>query len=322
MKHVLASGIAMLVSVTAAAANDSVATQGAGGLILVHAQSITMESEDLYVSPREVRVSYVFRNQAGEDRTHLVAFPMPQIDPQDYLESDISIPSPEADNFMDFSVKVGGEEIAPALEMRALSGGIEVTERLAALDVPLNPLTQAAVRAVSALPRADQESLAAMGAVIIDEDGARPAWSLRSTYYWQQTFPAAAPLAVSHRYVPAVGMTMFYYKTSVEDGALARAYCIDAGTDRAIRKKMAGQPKDNPYLMQSSIEYILTTGANWQGSIGDFRLVVDKLRSDAIVSFCMDGVKKIAPTQFEVRKKDFYPTQDLRILLLRAPPAE
>ncbi|MGE8103017.1 DUF4424 family protein [Allorhizobium sp. NPDC080224] len=61
---------------------------------------------------------------------------------------------------------------------------------------------------------------------------------------------------------------------------------------------------------------ILTTGNNWYGPIGDFRLTVDKLNPESIVSFCGQGVKKTGPTTFEMRAKDFYPERDLNILLV------
>lgn len=54
--------------------------------------------------------------------------------------------------------------------------------------------------------------------------------------------------------------------------------------------------------------YILTTGGNWaDGTIDDFRLVVDKESPNSVVSFCGDNVKKISPTQFEMRAKNFKP---------------
>ena len=40
-----------------AVANDSVATLGAGGIILVYAGAITMEKEDLFIAKDEVRVN-------------------------------------------------------------------------------------------------------------------------------------------------------------------------------------------------------------------------------------------------------------------------
>ena len=33
-------------------------------------------------------------------------------------------------------------------------------------------------------------------------------------------------------------------------------------------------------------------------------------------SFCADGVKKIAPTVFEVAKQNFTPTRDVRVLII------
>ena len=39
-------------------------------------------------------------------------------------------------------------------------------------------------------------------------------------------------------------------------------------------------------------------------------------KPDYMVSFCMDGVKKISPTQLEVRKTNFEPKGDLDILFV------
>jgi hypothetical protein len=59
------------------------------------------------------------------------------------------------------------------------------------------------------------------------------------------------------------------------------------------------------------IGYVLKSGANWKGPIKDFRMVIDKGKPENLVSFCAEGVKKIAPTQFEVRKTDFEPKDDV-----------
>jgi len=62
------------------------------------------------------------------------------------------------------------------------------------------------------------------------------------------------------------------------------------------------------------LSYVLTTGGNWAGSIGHFRLIIDKGSTDNLVSFCGDGVKKTGPTRFEMEKTDFWPARDLDIL--------
>ena len=44
---------------------------------------------------------------------------------------------------------------------------------------------------------------------------------------------------------------------------------------------------------------------------------VDKGEAGNLVSFCADGVRKIGPTQFEVRHTNFTPTRDLSVLILQ-----
>lgn len=301
---------------SAASANDSVAEIGAGGLILVQADFISMEKEDLYVSPSEVRVGYVFRNTDQKDRTHLVAFPMPDIDPVDYMESDNGIPNQNADNFMDFKVTAGGKEIAPQLEMRALTAGIDISEKLKGFGIPLNPLSDAAREALKKAPPETLEALQVLGAIRVADGYADPAWSLRSTYYWMQTFPANAAIDVSHSYKPATGGT-FFMESSLAEQYYKDTYCLDADTSKALAKKLAALPEDRRMMLTTTLEYILTTGANWMGPIKDFRLVIDKEKPSSIASFCLDGVKKIAPTQFEVRREDFWPEKNLKVLIVR-----
>lgn len=304
-----------------ALANDSVAEIGAGGLVLVQADYIRMEKEDLYISPTAVKVDYVFRNTDETDHTHIVAFPMPDIDPIDYMESDNGIPDQNADNFMKFSVTVDGKPVTPQLEMRAVVAGIDLTDELKALGLPLNPLSDAARTAVKALAIDTLKELQVMGAVRMQDDYIDPSWSLRSTYYWRQTFPAKAAVAVAHSYTPAVGGT-FFTESSLDDAYYKDSYCIDDGTAEALRKKLAKLPDDRRMMLTTSLEYILTTGSNWMGPIGDFRLVLDKGNPEAIISLCEDGVKKIGPTQFEVLKQDFYPEKNLKVLIINPLPAE
>ena len=44
-------------------------------------------------------------------------------------------------------------------------------------------------------------------------------------------------------------------------------------------------------------------------------LIAGKDKPYNLVSVCMDGVKKIGPTRFEVRKSNFDPTGDIQILV-------
>jgi hypothetical protein len=100
-------------------------------------------------------------------------------------------------------------------------------------------------------------------------------------------------------------------------------YCIEPSFVAAVKRaaKAAGDENDPPFF-EERIDYILKTGANWSGPIKDFRLVVDKGDPDNLVSFCGDGVKKIAPTQFEMRQQDYTPEGDFSVLILKRRPRQ
>ena len=81
--------------------------------------------------------------------------------------------------------------------------------------------------------------------------------------------------------------------------------------------RQAAKAEGYPHFYESRIQYILTTGGNWaNGSIGKFKLTVDKGNPKALISFCGDNVKKVGPTTFETTAQDFYPERDIDILLL------
>ena len=83
------------------------------------------------------------------------------------------------------------------------------------------------------------------------------------------------------------------------------------------RRLESAGPGKTVYFSETWLGYVLSSGSNWRGPIKDFRLVVDKGSTRNLVSFCMNEVRKIAPTQFEVRKANFEPDRDLEILILR-----
>src|SRR5262249_21915695 len=121
------------------AANDSAAELAAGGLVLVKTDAITLEREDLTLSPSEVRVRYEMRNDTGRPVTLRVAFPMPEVpsNSPDGLTvgggnyNNIAMKTPTEPNFMNFRVRVDARELKPEVEVRAeLPGGRDIASAL------------------------------------------------------------------------------------------------------------------------------------------------------------------------------------------------
>lgn len=336
MKTLPAIGIAAALTgmPVLAHANDTMAELAAGGLTFVYAENVQMQSEDLYISPKEVRVDYVFRNSGDRDRTTVVAFPMPDIEGSgDFM---ISVPNPDADNFMNFAVTIDDEPVTAEIDRHAFAVDVDVTDLLVEHDVPLLPFGTATAEALAALPKELIADWIERGIVIPMEydDGKGwkteyvPVWKLKTTYWWRTTFPAGRDLRVTHRYTPSVGATAGLNFVGPDENAPfsgenfereKQRFCFDDDFVRAVGKRLDAARAEDGYLQQSWISYVLTTGANWGGTIGRFHLTVDKGDPDTLVSFCGDGVKKTGPTTFEITATDFYPERNIDIALIRRP---
>ena len=312
----------------AASANDSTAELAAGGLVLTKTDDIEMRSEDLFVSAKEIRVTYHFFNRSAQDRTVTVAFPMPDVT-LDFIDGLTAVPHPGTENFLDFSTKADGRPVATQVEVKAFGNGVDQTALLRKLGVPLYPDSD--YDGLTELPKVQQDELIKLGLAAVNEFDAGkgweyhvvPSWTLKTTYHFRQTFPAGREVVIEHRYTPATGMSVGSvigspYAVGTEDyTADLKTYCVDQGLLAAVKRAQAKAGKDGMPFSEQRVSYILKTGANWAEPIKDFRLVVDKGDAGNLVSFCADGVKKISPTQFEVRKTDFTPTADLDVLILK-----
>src|SRR6516164_6720836 len=98
--------------------------------------------------------------------------------------------------------------------------------------------------------------------------------------------------------------------TEVRVGPSTDRFCINSAVLNAMDRTT------NLMWERHILEFILTTDANWSRPIKDFRLVVDKESTNNLVSFCTQGVRKVGPTQIEIRISNFMPTSNLSILIL------
>ncbi|MCI3131445.1 DUF4424 domain-containing protein [Phenylobacterium aquaticum] len=321
---------ALLLAATPALANDSTAELAAGGLVLTRSAQIRMASEDLFVSATEVRVRYHFRNLTDHPITARVAFPMPDVIS---TEEPLGVPTENPENLLDFATLADGVPVRAQAEQKAVVEGVDRTALLRGLGVPLAPHLGLTRDAMDRLTPAQQKQLLDLGVVRPDEYDAgkgwerhlAPLWTLKTAYHWEQTFPAGRDLVVDHRYKPATGGSVgtlvgsARYAADAEGRAEIAKYCMDRGfLAAATRTRKPGQ--DFAPLSEQRIAYVLKTGANWAGPIGDFSLTVDKGAAANLVSFCAEGVRKFGPTLFQVKKTNFTPARDLDILILVPNP--
>lgn len=307
-----------------ARANDSTAVLEAGGLRLTVNSGAAMVSEDLRISPHVIDISYVFRNTGDTPVTTLVAFPLPLLPAGDPEIADALPREGDPLNFVGFTISVDGQPVTPAVEQRASVLGLDITDRLKADGVPLNPFAgPAAHAALARLPKDKRDFYVHNGlAVWSGEEPLSVQWDVATSFYWQQVFPPGKDVKVLHRYLPVSGAHLMRAADLAAPGAveaLRRRYCIaDADLER-LRHWLTPRPGGTPpQALRASVHYVLRTGANWAGPIGTFRLTVAKPAPDAIVAFCRpEGLPDGTGGLFEAR--DFLPRSDLSILFVRRP---
>jgi hypothetical protein len=74
--------------------------------------------------------------------------------------------------------------------------------------------------------------------------------------------------------------------------------------------------EEGDLLNAYSTDFVLSTAGNWKGPIGWFRLTLDKLKPDNVLSLCWDGLRKTGSTTFEFAAANFAPKHDVQMLVL------
>lgn len=311
-----------------ALANDSAAELSIGGLQFTRSPDVAMTSEELTISLDRVSVRYEFINRSAAPVTLTVAFPLPDIDLSE--GENISFPSNDPLNFVDFATRIDGSPIKFKTDQHAYIGDKEVTASLRELNIPLLPLGAQQFRPQDLAP-AVRDRMASDGLLMpagSDERGKplySPGWIVKTTVYREQTFPAGKPVVVEHTYRPSVGASpdTILRKSLRQDKAMAKEieryrkdYCV---SDEFLQDldRIAGSTRANSVRVgERRVSYILKTGANWAGPIKSFHLTIDKGGNDRLVSYCAGKLSPSSKPALEVRATDFTPDRDIKLLFV------
>ncbi|WP_041286477.1 DUF4424 domain-containing protein [Desulfomonile tiedjei] len=327
--------IAIFIFPTRISANDSTAALGAGGIELQKSDDIRILEEVLEISPYNIRVKYRFLNESEQDIHTKVAFPLPLYN--GVAHSNVSIADPGG-IFSSFKVSVDGNPVVLKRERKALLKNRDITRKLRKLGLSDKEIFfDVADREKGELWSKLKELLPEIGQW----------WDISYTVYWDMKFPTGKEIIVEHEYAPAVGggynvvtvgtiegkfnefpksqeekMDELWRFTGTEN--IKKEACIDAITKRAIEKKadraLAVLPQEKSGMLASydRVEYILGTGRNWKGPIGEFTLRLVKQKPEDFVSLCFPGKpEKISSTVYEFKQKDFVPQDKLTVYFFK-----
>ncbi|MBB6262718.1 hypothetical protein FHS77_003306 [Paenochrobactrum gallinarii] len=133
-------------------------------------------------------------------------------------------------------------------------------------------------------------------------------------------------LTISYEYKPANSVSLY---TGEQDDLKAiiagygNPYCLDksgiAGVKRLLERVHSANISkgEDSLVFAVETEYVFKTGSNKAKEIGIFKMTLDKLHPDAVLSTCFKGLRKINHTQFEAQKSNFMPVESIRFIVFQ-----
>lgn len=300
---------ALCTTASPAHANDSTASIGLGGVVLLKQADIAMEAEDLQIGLDRIDVAYRFRNRSDRDIETTVAFPLPRISLITPYYEDQSWPHQDSDNLINFLVTVDGVPVPTTEETRAYLKETDVTGELRALGVVLGRPMDWKLEIKDAAP------LGPRFLAPLENQEPWLTWEEQTTFHWPQRFAAGKPTRIEHRYAPAAGHQHFS-----GDGDLAK-YCFDRQDETEIRR-LAALDRADPrgeggnFAQIATVDYILTTANNWRGPIGDFSLTLTASSPMMMIASCFPGLERKDGNARVLHRHDFSPKSELRVFFL------
>jgi len=307
--------VLLAMSGAVARANDSFSEVGAGGIRFLKRSDIILQTEVLTITQKKVDVAYQFLNPTPQDVTIEVAFPIP-----DYHYD----PEYGTAQFDDFSVEVDGEHLVCQKVVKAELDGKDVTKVIQETGLPVADLKAIGGKGKESpadrLPVQTLHRFEALGLLVKDQDyGWMPLWSVSVVYHWQQRFPAGKVTRVHHTYTPWTGGDYFYLASPEAWGAKSFAAECAPGPQE-LKKLFPKARKEDDAVYRTWVQYILTTGDNWNGPIGEFTLIVPKSPKET-VAICSDLPRATAASdKVEVHAKGYSPKKELRVYFLSTEP--
>ncbi len=300
--------------------DDSSAEITPKGLQFKRMDSISVESEDLFISANRIEVSMTFFNHSNTDISTIVAFPIPE-----YRFNDRPV-----EHFKDFKVEVDGKEVKYQTEIRALNNGKDYTKLLQKMHLSIEDFANfypsgwkdTVSYFFPRLSPQNQELLLKEG-LVNDGQHKFPLWSVSIKYFWKQSFPVTKSITIKHRYRPVCGYQLFtlkafnvqrgdseYHVGTSDPAFLKKDGCLSKNKLATLISK---QSERNLVTPGNWVSYILKSALNWSQPIKALHVTVEK-SSNEIMSSCFEKyLTQTSRNRYEGTLKDFIPKEDIKV---------
>lgn len=281
-----------------------------------------------------VDVDFHIKNTSDKDITRKIAFALPPVicnEETNATWAGLDDKSTEFKSFKDFSVTVDGKQVDFTKRIEAMHGNQIITSQLEKLGLPLNPCN-IKMDSNGKYPANYQDAMTK--AHLLENDN--PAWRENIYFEWEQTFPAGQVINIHHRYTPVAGASVLALRSINE---INSKYSEDMPTNYLWNRNLNTLATSNPNIVTKAdneqkycvapswVIYNLKTGAQWNGGIGQFKLIVkDESGSPFAVNefySASDAVQTfMTKTTMTITIDNFTPKSNLLLLFLDIPTTE
>lgn len=312
-------------------------------LMLDETLTITKLNKTFLEQDFKVDVDFHFKNTSNKDIKRKVVFVLPPVmctEENHSMWRGWNPTDPYAEHekgLKDFVLTVDGKKVNYTLRVTAKMGAKDITAELLALHLPLNPCMIHFTKEGHLDPKV-ASVLASHHWLSADESAG---WAEHILFEWTQVFPAGKTIAVSHHYTPVAGSMVpstqtlsdinryFTDSTPPYKPIWSRSPITLEQTNPSDVYKPAVNASASPEpikfcVLPSWILYRLTTGANWNGGIGHFRLnVIDQAGAPFAINTFYSPTDVVettkSPTQMSFAIQHFVPQHDLKVQYLSLP---
>ncbi len=282
----------------------------AGGLAMAPDPHIALVSIAINVRRDEVRVAYVLKNTDASDRRAVVTFALPDIDMASIGDQDVVVPSKDLLNFVAAEVSIDDSPVELAFEQRARALGLDATAQVLTAGLPLFPLAGAMKDRVSRLEPSIRADLLERGILRTSEDKIEPAWTLKSTAHWRQTFTAGRQTSIILSYRPVVGTGAIDTEAIDE---LRSSFCMDKAAAKSLKRAQEASHVAQP---GRKVVVSLGSGSIWHEPVPDIRIEIEKADLNAVAATCHKGMAVAGPTSLIWSASHFAPEDEISVLFI------
>lgn len=159
----------------------------AGGLQSMRSPHLVLSNQDIILNLDQVKVSYTYTNTANTDITETLVFMLPV----------------KSEDNRQFAVTVNQAPVQFQVMQHVINAaGRDITKEFKTLYLPINPI--AAIHTIDASPNRDSIIARLRTMNLIDQHEDTPTWTVRTYYYWQQTFPAQSKIHIEQTFKPSI----------------------------------------------------------------------------------------------------------------------